>query len=83
MSDEYKPISCDQHSQYELWTMRRQQIKLAWQDGDITRIARVMPLDIRADAGIEYLYFSASDSDEDRVRLDRIIEAKPLETLPG
>ena len=32
MSDEYKPISCDLHSQYELWIIRAQELKLAWQD---------------------------------------------------
>ena len=78
MSDEYKPISCDQHSQYELWIMRRQQIKLAWHEDDITRIARVMPVDVRADNGVEYLYFETGDASGDRVRLDHIVEAEPI-----
>lgn len=79
MSDEYKPISCDLHSQYELWIMRGEQIKLAWHtDDNITRIERVTPIDIRAEAGIEYLYFHDSGEKTRRIRLDYIIEASIL-----
>ena len=58
--------------------MRRQQLKLAWHADDVTRIARVMPVDVRADAGVEYLYFNAEDTGQDRVRLDHIVEARPM-----
>jgi len=79
MSDEYKPISCDLHSQYELWIMRAQDIKLAWHDDQgITRIERVKPVDVRAEAGVEYLYFEDSTAFSRRVRLDHILRVNPV-----
>jgi len=77
MSDEYKPISCDMHSQYELWIMRGQDIKLVWRDDrGITCIERVKPADVRADSGVEYLYFESASSPSHRVRLDHILRAE-------
>ena len=82
MTDKYKPISCDLHSQYELWIMRGQEIKLVWQDGfGITRIERVMPIDVRAETGNEYLYFEDRSSVQQRIRLDYIRRAKPISRL--
>ena len=76
MSDEYKPISCDLHSQYELWIMRGQDIKLAWHDDNgITRIERVTPIDVRAETGVEYLFFQDNSLSHKRIRLDRIFQA--------
>jgi Rho-binding antiterminator len=78
MTDEYKPISCDLHSQYELWIMRGQDIKLAWQDETgITHIERVKPVDVRAESGYEFLYFKDSRQSHGRVRLDYILRADP------
>jgi len=79
MSDEYKPISCDLHSQYELWIIRAQELKLAWQDDQgISRIERIKPVDVRAEAGIEYLYFEDTAESPQRVRLDHIFKANPV-----
>ena len=79
MSDEYKPISCALYSQFELWIMHGEQIKLAWHTEDgVTRIERVVPKDVRAEAGVEYLYFHDMNSKSARVRLDRIVEAASI-----
>ena len=76
MSDEYKPISCDLHSQYELWIMRGQSIKLAWLDNQgLTRIGCVKPIDVRAETGNEYLIFSGATDTLQQIRLDHILRA--------
>jgi len=79
MSDEYKPIRCDLHSQYELWIIRGQEIKLTWDDDmGFTRIERVKPIDVRAEIGNEYLYFEDHSSISKRIRLDYIHRATPI-----
>jgi len=79
MTDKYKPISCDLHSQYELWIMRGEEIKLVWLDEHgITRIERVKPLDVRADCGVEYLFFRDRAKTSKKVRLDHILRANLL-----
>ena len=81
MSDEYKPISCDLHSQYELWIIRGQDIKLAWHDdNDITHIEQVTPLDVRAETGVEYLFFQDKLMLQHRIRLDRIFRASDVDS---
>ena len=76
MTDKYKPISCDLHSQYELWIMRGVSIKLVWlDDNGVTHIERVKPVDVKAEAGNEYLYFEGASSFSRRVRLDHILKA--------
>jgi Rho-binding antiterminator len=79
MSDEYKPVSCDLHSQFELWIMRGAQIKLAWHDNNVTRIERVTPVDVRAAEGAEYLYFHDANSRSRRIRLDHVVEAAAID----
>lgn len=79
MTDKYKPISCDLHSQYELWIMRGEEIKLAWLDDDgVTHIERVKPVDVRAEMGNEYLYFEDASSLSQRIRLDHILRANSI-----
>ena len=79
MTDKYKPISCDLHSQYELWIMRGEEIKLAWlDDNGVTRIERVKPVDVRAEMGNEYLYFEGVSSLSQRIRLDHILRANSI-----
>lgn len=79
MSDEYKPISCALYSQFELWIMHGEKIRLAWHTEDsITRIERVVPKDVRAETGVEYLYFRDTHNKSARIRLDRIVEATPI-----
>lgn len=79
MTDEYNPISCDLHSQYELWIMRGQDIKLAWQDNaGVSHIRRVKPVDVRAESGYEFLYFQDTTRARERVRLDYILRAEPV-----
>ena len=79
MTDKYKPISCDLHSQYELWIMRREEIKLAWlDDNGVTHIERVKPVDVRAEMGNEYLYYEGASSLPQRIRLDHILKAHSI-----
>lgn len=79
MSDEYKPISCELHTQYELWIMREQEIRLVWQDvDDLSHVEKVKPLDVLAETGNEYLYFEDTLSRVKRIRLDYIYSAEPI-----
>ena len=81
MSDEYKPISCDLHSQYELWIMRGQYIKLVWRNAQgVSHIGRVKPLDVRAESGYEFMYFRDASGARRRIRLDHIERAEPVDT---
>ena len=76
MSDVYKPINCELHSLYERWVIRAEKIRLAWQGADgITYIERIIPLDVRAEKGEEFLYFKGDAQAQRRVRLDHIFRA--------
>ena len=76
MSDDYTPISCALYSQFELWIMHGEQIRLAWNtDDNVTRIERVTPVDVRAESGVEYLYFHGANTKSRRIRLDYVVEA--------
>lgn len=76
MTDEYQPIDCELYSNLEMWIMHRERLRIAWRDnngGD--HIGVVVPQDLRAESGEEYLYFSRNNARlaTDRVRLDHIL----------
>jgi Rho-binding antiterminator len=87
MTDKYKPISCDLHSQYELWIMRGEEIKLAWLDDDgVTHIERVKPVDVRAEMGNEYLYSSpglCSITSQDSVEICSLAHIVGIRVVSG
>ena len=79
MSDDYKPVSCETHSEYELAIMRRQQLQIIWQvqpDKSITEILK--PYDVMTSQGSEYLLAKNAKGKNKKIRLDRIIEAHPV-----
>ena len=65
MSD-YTPVSCDIHSELELFAMRRTRIKFVLTDGD-ERIEGIIS-DFKVEGGGEYLVLDNGES----IRLDRI-----------
>ncbi len=81
MSDQYQaqyePVSCEVHSNYELWIMHHATINLTWLDEQgAQQSSAVIMNDVRAHDGAEYLLFTLDgQSDAREVRLDRIISA--------
>jgi len=72
MSD-YRPIPCALHSEYELAIMHRRRVQLRWTGGD----EPVLPLDLVARNGEEFLIFERSDGQRQEVRLDHILAFEP------
>ena len=76
MSD-YKPVSCEAHSLYELAVMRRTTAVVRWQEDSEIREARLMPLDVETKNREEFLIAEDSDQQKLRIRLDRILSFEP------
>ena len=76
MSD-YKPVSCDAHSGYELAVMQRTAALVRWKEGDATREARLLPLDVETKDKEEFLVAMDPDRKQLRIRLDRILSFEP------
>ncbi len=69
---DYRPISCDVYSEFELAIIRRQPLRLAWQAGDVCVVARVLPLDLETRRGQEFLHCRLPSGERARIRLDYI-----------
>lgn len=76
MSD-YQPISCASHSELELAIMHRQRLLLRLRDGDGVREERLLPVDIGAEKGVEYLHAEREDGERVKIRLDAIVHFEP------
>jgi len=77
MSNDYKPVSCEVHSEYELTIMRGQQLQITWQvqpDNLITEILK--PYDLITSEGSEFLLVQSASGEDKKIRLDKIIEAQ-------
>lgn len=79
MTEPYRPIPCETHSQYELAILRRTCLVLRWRDASgLEHHGRVLPLDTETTADKEeYLLVAHEDGRHERIRLDRIIAADP------
>ncbi len=72
MSD-YTPIACALHDEFEIAVMRAQPVRVKLQQADGAVTVTVMPLDIRVQAGEEFLVYRREGSEEsEQVRLDRV-----------
>ena len=80
MNDQnYIPISCDLHSQYELAIMHNKSLLLNWQDeNSLSHEAKVTPLDVITRNRAEYLKVLDSEGKENLIRLDRISKMRIL-----
>ena len=70
-NEDYTPVSCATHSEYELAIMRKKKILLT--RGDTTE--EVLPLDILIREHAEYLLYEDGTGERKEVRLDYITEA--------
>jgi transcriptional antiterminator Rof (Rho-off) len=77
-SKPYTPVSCAQHSEYELAIMRQQTLVITWQDEyDETHQLKLEPYDVITEHKAEYLLAKDYHSEDKKIRLDKIIEAYP------
>lgn len=73
MNDDYKPVSCAMHSEYELAIMHKQRLVITWKnDLGETRTEEVMPTDIIIRNSAEYLLVLDQYSNNKEIRLDKI-----------
>ncbi len=72
MSD-YKPVSCEAHSIYELAVMQGTTALVRWQDDDSVKEVRLQALDVETKNREEFLVARNSDNETLRIRLDRIL----------
>lgn len=70
--DNYQPVSCAVHSEYELAIMHRQKLTLTWQEGDQQLTATVLPLDLVTERHAEFLLAEDQSGQTLRIRLDQI-----------
>jgi len=76
MSD-YVPISCAQHSEYELMAMHQQGVELLLFDSTESMFGHVH--DIVTRSGVEYMALLLEDGQTSEVRLDLIKSITPIE----
>jgi Rho-binding antiterminator len=75
---DYTPIDCGLHSEYELAIMRRQSLRLAWNDARGTpHIGVYRPLDLHTRDGEEFMVVADADGTESQIRLDYIMSYNP------
>jgi transcriptional antiterminator Rof (Rho-off) len=74
MSEQYQPIACVVHDEYEIAIMRRSKLQLKWIDdnGEVHK-SEVLPRDIQVSNKEEYLLaVNVDDGQELCIRLDKI-----------
>lgn len=77
MSD-YRPVDCADYSRYELAILRRQRLLLSWRDERaVCHLEVVRPTDLQTRCGEEFLLAESTDGSPLKLRLDRILVARP------
>jgi len=75
-SDNYKPIECGLHSEYELAIMHGLTLHLSWQDENgKVHTEKLKPVDIETREQKEFLIASDINHVIYEIRLDRIIQS--------
>jgi len=78
MSDQYKPVSCAIHSEYELAIMHNQSLHITWQDSNNEhQTLFAIPDDLFTRDHAEYLLITDVTGTQLELRLDKILEAIP------
>jgi Rho-binding antiterminator len=77
--NEYHPVSCELHSQYELYIIQHKKVKLDWHDEDGSpRQARLLLQDIVTRNHEEFLIGVDDDGQEFSIRLDYVRSVTPV-----
>lgn len=75
---EYVPIACVEHEKLEFAVLRRQKLRLAFQDeGGGIQTCIILPTDVATRDGAEWLSYRDASGGEGVLRLDQIISALP------
>ena len=76
---DYRPVSCDLHSQYEYYIIARTRLSVNWHNTDNTQQHCIaIPDDIFTRQKEEFLKLRLDDGTTLELRLDRIIDAAPV-----
>ena len=74
----YQPIACARYDVYESAITRRQRLQLVWNDAGMDHTQSVLPTDLEARAGEEFLIARDAHDQPLKIRLDKIRKATPL-----
>jgi Rho-binding antiterminator len=72
MSGHYQPISCINHERLEFAALKRQWLDIEIPVGETRVLRRLLPLDVYARDGVEWLEARAESGETTTVRLDQI-----------
>ena len=75
---DYHPISCASYDEYEIAIMHHARLHLTWQENNVIYDQTVTPLNLRTEAGAEYLILCDASGSTREVRLDHIRRMTPL-----
>jgi len=78
-NDDYKPIECGLHSEYELAIMHKSKIQLIWIDDDGQELCVLAePVDLMTREKQEYLKILTENNSLLEIRLDKIQHFKVI-----
>jgi Rho-binding antiterminator len=72
VSQEYRPISCVSHERLEFAALKRQWLEVMVRQGDYAGQHRLLPLDVYARDGMEWLEAQTEAGEKLTLRLDWI-----------
>lgn len=76
---DYVPIACIDHERLEFAVLKRQVLKLVWQDAEGSELtAQAIPTNVYTRDAAEWIEFSTADGQNQRIRLDFIRSVKPV-----
>lgn len=77
MTSDYTPIDCDLYERYELAIMHRETLFIRWRDAaGLTHLEQLVPTDLRAHAGEEFLHARTVAGENRVLRLDAVAEVR-------
>lgn len=75
MSDNYTPVSCAVHSEYELVIMRGLSLRIRWRPANGLELTETLkPYDLVTRDGAEFLLALNENNQDIKIRLDKIIK---------
>lgn len=72
MSDRYTPISCINHERLEFAVLKKQWLEIGVLQGEPAGRQRLLPLDVYAHDGVEWLEAQTESGEKLKIRLDWI-----------
>jgi len=79
MTDDYKPVDCAQHSEYEAAILQHRRLRIGWREaGGQSCIDTITPLDLVTRDHAEFLVATRSDGGRLELRLDRIKRSESI-----